>query len=541
MQEPEESNLVSKGPCAACGSSDACAAYDDGHTHCFSCGAHSSGSGSTTSHTKAPRMFDALIGGVQALPKRGLSEATCAKFGYKVGQTRAGRKVHIADYRDAAGDVVAQHTRDSEKQFAWLGDAKSVTLWGQHLWSGTGRRVVVTEGEIDAMSVAQALGLTWPVVSIPNGAQGAKKAIQRNLEFLEGYDEIVLWFDDDEPGREATAECAALFSPGKCKIAIAGEGLKDANDVLLKHGVKTVGARAQWEAKEYRPDGIVDLKDLRARVLEMPKMGYAWPWPSLTARTHGRRLGDVIGIGAAVGAGKSDFVTDCIAHDVMELGLVTGVLSFEQDVGDTGRRVCGKIAGKRFHVPDGKSTPEELAAAFDALEAAGNFYLYDNFGVTDWDTIEAKIRFMVASLGCQSIWLDNLTALIAGASDERRELDRIMARAAGMAKSLGFIFHYVSHLATPDGTPHEEGGRVMGKHFHGSRSIIRWSHVVLGLERNQQASTVEPTVVRVLKDRLAGDGTGKTFGLSYSFETGRLTETPLELEGSEMTSDECPF
>ena len=32
-----DSNLVRKGPCPDCGSSDACAVYDDGHTHCFSC------------------------------------------------------------------------------------------------------------------------------------------------------------------------------------------------------------------------------------------------------------------------------------------------------------------------------------------------------------------------------------------------------------------------------------------------------------------------------------------------------------------------
>jgi twinkle protein len=45
---------------------------------------------------------------------------------------------------------------------------------------------------------------------------------------------------------------------------------------------------------------------------------------------------------------------------------------------------------------------------------------------------------------------------------------------------------FVSHLATPEGKPHEEGGRVMIRHFKGSRAIGFWCHFMFGLERNQQ-------------------------------------------------------
>ena len=56
-----------------------------------------------------------------------------------------------------------------------------IGLYGEHLWSGTGKRAVVCEGEIDAMSISQVQGNTWEVVSVKNGAQGAKKNIQQNL------------------------------------------------------------------------------------------------------------------------------------------------------------------------------------------------------------------------------------------------------------------------------------------------------------------------------------------------------------------------
>ena len=41
----------------------------------------------------------------------------------------------------------------------------------------------------------------WDVVSIPNGAPAAKKAIQHNYEWVNYYDKIVIFFDNDDAGR----------------------------------------------------------------------------------------------------------------------------------------------------------------------------------------------------------------------------------------------------------------------------------------------------------------------------------------------------
>jgi twinkle protein len=39
--------------------------------------------------------------------------------------------------------------------------------------------LTITEGEIDALSVSQAQGNKWPVVSVPTGAKGAVKPLRR--------------------------------------------------------------------------------------------------------------------------------------------------------------------------------------------------------------------------------------------------------------------------------------------------------------------------------------------------------------------------
>ena len=91
--------------------------------------------------------------------------------------------VQIANYRARDGKTVAQKIRYANKRFKVRGEL--IGLYGQHLWMDGGRRVVVTEGEIDALSVSQALGNRYPVVSVPNGAGAAKKYVAQAIDWLD--------------------------------------------------------------------------------------------------------------------------------------------------------------------------------------------------------------------------------------------------------------------------------------------------------------------------------------------------------------------
>jgi twinkle protein len=203
----------------------------------------------------------------------------------------------------------------------------------------------------------------------------------------------------------------------------------------------------------------------------------------------------------------------------------TGLLFLEQVPETTIQRIMGKHLSKMLHIP-GKATREDREQAARIAKDLP-LYFFDHFGQMDWETIKARIVFMVKSLGCKHIYLDHLTALSADADDENKELNRIMAQIAGLANEMGFIFHYISHLATPEGKPHEEGGRISFRHFRGSRAIQFWSHTGFGLERNQQADedTKLTTTLRCLKCREYGLSTGKTLFFKYDPETGRQNET----------------
>lgn len=546
----EEATFVRHAPCPSCGSKDNLGIYSDGHGWCFGCGHYEKGeAGEAGTSTAVPatggstdrvRQQNLLVGEYEALSVRKLSAETCRKWDYRT-TTYNGKMAQAATYYTPDGtQAVAQKVRMRNKEFTIVGDIKQAGLYGQHLFRDKGKMVVVTEGEIDAMSVSQLQQHKWPVVSVPNGAQGAKKAIARQLEWLLGFDHVVLMFDNDDEGRKATLDCAPLFPAGRCKIA--NLPLKDANDMLVANRGEEL-INAMWGAKTYRPDGLVTLAEVRGEVLKEPEQGLPWYMPTLTKLTYGRRLGECYAFGAGTGVGKTDWLVQQIAFDITELKEKVGVIFLEQQPVETVKRIAGKVARKRFHVPRDVAgwQQADLEGALDMLQGSGALHLYDHFGSCQWEVIQSRIRYLARSEGVRLFYLDHLTALAAEVADERRALEGIMANIGGLVKELNVVLHFVSHLATPEGKPHEEGGRVMIRHFKGSRAIGFWSHYMFGLERNQQADTEDDglTTFRVLKDRYTGDATGKTFHITYDPPTGMLAEVdgPVTFDAEDTKGD----
>lgn len=531
MSHETDSEFIGKESCPRCGSRDNLARYSDGHGYCFGCQHYEPGDGEEPRQPRErkPMSKDLVpVGEIQALPARKLTEETCRKWGYSVSE-KGGKAVQVANYRDLSGTIVAQKVRFRGKEFIFVGDTKEAGLYGQHLWRDGGKRIVITEGEIDALSVSQAQGNKWPVVSVPNGAQGAKKSLSKHLEWLLMFDEIVLMFDDDEPGIEAAKDCVSLFPPGRCKVARI-DGFKDANEALMAGRTDRI-IDAIYGARTYRPDGIVTLSDVMEEALTPVEMGLPWFLPQLNHSLYGRRIHEIIALGAGTGVGKTELLAKQIHHDLTVLKQPVGVFLLEQKPAETAQRLASTYAGKQFHVPNRDPdnplwTREELREALDTIKDE-RLFMYDSFGATDWELIKTTIRFLAHSEGIQLFYLDHLTALAAMEEDERKGLERIMAEMGALVQELPITIHLVSHLATPDGTPHEEGGRVMIRHFKGSRAIGFWAHTMLGLERFQQHEDPElrrVSILRVLKHRPVGSAVGEVDFIKFDPVTGLYEE-----------------
>jgi twinkle protein len=374
--DASDSVFVAKEPCPGCGSRDNLGRYSDGHAYCFSAscdyyepadGAKADGVAQEAA-SRPQRTFNPIHYEISGLPKRGLSEATCRFFDYGIGEFN-GQPCHYANYRDPqTRELVAQKVRlPAKEDFPVLkGTGTKLPLFGQHLWRGDRRSLVITEGELDCLSVSQVQQNKYPVVSLTAGAGNAVNDIKRHYEWLNEFDKIVLMFDDDQPGRDAAEACAELLPVGKVFVATI-EGYKDANEALVD-GKASAITSAFWNAKPFQPDGIFTLSDIKEEVLAPVEMGTPWFLDTLTELTFGRRPGEVYYFGAGTGVGKTDWFTQQIAFDVMTLGVKTACIYLEQPPSETGKRILGKIFHKQFHIPDGSWTQAELDDAFAQVE-----------------------------------------------------------------------------------------------------------------------------------------------------------------------------
>lgn len=525
MRNETESEFVQHVPCGKCGSSDANSLYTDGHQFCFACRAYTAPDGEVK-ETATPKMNANLIDDLTFvdLTKRGLTEESCRHWGYGIGEF-SGHPVQVANYRTPDGSrVVAQKVRFPNKDFIMLGEAKDAGLYGQHLWRESGKYLVITEGEIDAISVSQIDGHKWPVVSIPTGAAGAKKALAKQLEWAEKFENVILMFDNDEPGQAAARECAELFAPGKCRISSLP--LKDAND-MLKAGRGAEIVAAKFAAKVFRPDGIVNGTELWDRIITAnDEPGVPYPFRKLQDLTLGRRTAEIVMVGAGTGVGKSEWCR-LVAHDgLTNHGETLGYVALEESVERTCLGLMGLTLGRRIHISKGDIPEGDLRFAFERTVGGGKCYLYDHWGSTESDNLLNKIRYLVRGCGCTTIVLDHISIVVSGIGDgdERRLIDNTMTRLRSLVQELKCRMIVVAHLKAVEGTPHEEGGRVTLGQFRGSKSLTQLSDIVIGLERNQQDETLKNfTTIRVLKNRYTGE-TGEADCLKYDQTTGRMLE-----------------
>lgn len=532
--------MTRKEPCPKCGSRDNLARYDDGHGYCFGCGNYeraggNPGSFSFNEHKDKPVIEDLRY---EALVKRGITEETCRKYAYSVADYK-GKKVQVANYKSPDGGTVAQKLRFANKDFTWLGDSKHSGLFGQHLYE-KGKWVVVTEGEIDCLTVSQLFNNKWAAVSVPNGAQGAKASLRKALDWLEGFDHVILMFDMDEAGRAAVKECAELFSPGKLKVAHLP--MKDANECLVSGKGQEV-VQAVWNAKTFRPDGILNGEDTWDLLTEEETVvNQAYPWDDINQFLMGIRKSELITVTAGSGIGKSLFCRE-LAYSLMQQGETIGYVALEENVKRTIQGFIGIHLNKPVHISKTGVTDEELRNAWEATAGSGKLYLYDHWGSTDSDNLINRLRYLARGCGCSYIVLDHISIVVSGIGegDERRLIDNTMTKLRCLVEETGVGLILVSHLKRPEGNRgHEDGLHTSLAHLRGSAAIAQLSDIVIGLERNQQSKDSDTTTVRVLKNRYTGQ-TGEAGLVAYNRDTGRLESKDLVGFKEEKASEEIIF
>jgi twinkle protein len=457
------------------------------------------------------------------MPKRKLNITTLEKYG--VGYR--GSDI-VFPY---GNDTAAKVRINGEKNFRTEGDWNDTPfLFGQERFNAGGKRILVVEGELDALAASQMLGYKYPVVSVRNGASSALKDCKNNYEWLDSFETIIFNFDNDEPGQQAQAKCAELFAH-KSQVMTPINGLKDACDYL--HGRTKEYTDLYWESQRWTPQGIVAGSSMYDAVMTpLEKADCLYPYDGLNKMTYGLRRGEMVTVTAGSGLGKSQFLREIIWHILTNTQSKIGLMFLEESVRKTGLSLMSLAANKPLHLPDCKATQQEKDDAFNQTLGTDHLYLFDHFGSSDVDNIVSRVRYLSKAVGCDYIFVDHISIIVSAQSngDERKAIDEIMTKLRMLVQETGVSLICVSHLKRPESKGHEEGASTSLAQLRGSGSIAQLSDMVIGLERNGQAEDEEErntTKVRVLKNRFCGT-TGPACNLLYSLQTGRMSEIDYE-------------
>jgi len=553
---------VEKTSCPNCGSSDANAIYeqDDGRydAHCFSCGAYDPNpegwnDGSerpmsapkTTEAEKQQAVCDVYSNyPVTAITDRGISLPTAQYFDVRVGLSTDGSQQVVNHFYPLYNNGVLQAYKVrqcADKMFWHKGTAQGTEMFGQYQASFTGaKKLIITEGELDAMSVYQALresarGTEYEqyqpaVVSITKGAKKGKgvhsvtEEVGAQQAFLSKFQEFIICFDQDAPGQESAEALAKYFPPGTAHIVRLP--MKDANEMLMAGKIAELKKAVLFNASQYKPAGIIRVSDVIEQAKKPVEWGIPWPWPTLHRLTKGIRRGELVGVGAGVGCGKTTFWHELVKHLTLNQGLKVGTFMLEERPYKTVRKLVGSFMGVDISKPEAEYDKAQADALMERLEPY--ICMFDHKEDRSWEIVKEHIRHLVLVEGCKDIILDPISALTYqyDSSQANTVLNQVFGEASAMADALDFTLYYSSHLNPPDtGKPHEEGGRVKAAQFTGSRAMIKWSHYVIGLERDTQAETLDErntVTCRILKDREHGE-TGH-FPIKYHPGTGQFLE-----------------
>jgi twinkle protein len=510
--------------CPKCGSSDALGVYSDGHGFCFSCQTHFKevdnveATANVVSYNRPAEMY----GQPMAMPERRISLDTVKKYGVTVETVPNGHEAfkHHYPYYDNGGKFIGTKARRvSDKSFSTSGNMKDNTLFGQQLFKNEGRFVTVVEGELDALAAFEMLGSKFPVVSVSKGAAGAVKDFKQNLEWLEGFENVVIAFDNDTAGREAADKCAQVLSPNKARI-VTMSMFKDASDYLANNKIRDF-TNEWWEAKPYRITGVITLEDAWADFVKRGTEEII-PFPESFGMLNsmlngGIAAGEITVLGALTSIGKTTMVNELVYHFWKNTNKQIGCAFLEASKGEAVENLLTIHTGHNLSLEDRKNID------FDKLHTDiitdGRILLLDHHGAVDSDELFIKLRAMVKGSGCEILVIDPLQAAVTSNANET--IDDFMDRLLKLAKETDVSIIVVSHMRKPSlSNPHN----VNEYDLKGSGSINQIAFNTILLSRDKMSEDEyarNSTMVQVVKCRRTGL-TGMAGWLYYNSYTGRL-------------------
>jgi len=541
----KNTSFIKHTSCESCGSSDANAVYSDGSAYCFSCRKNTAAGTEDTEVEFNVVQSQLTLDEIQQLPIdtfRGISKKVLYNAGVKIEYDDK-RNITSHYYPITVNKKIKAYKKRivATKDFRVVGKAEVPELFNQ-VNSGKRKNLVITEGEVDCLSILEMLTKAkaqFDVVSIVNGAQSARRNIASNLDFVNKYEKVFIAFDNDEFGIEAAKDVAHIIKPGKAHIVNSVH--KDANEALSK-GLIDEYLQDVWSAKVYKPDAFITGEKIWQAFKERSEVkSIAYPdcLKGLNDKLFGMRLGEITLFTSGTGSGKSTVVKETILNLLEKTEDKIGLISLEESIGDTATKLIGMSINKNIRMP-GDVSDEEARKGYEKVFGDERLILLDHQGSVADSSLLDRIEYL-AALGCNYLILDHITIAVSEGVDGatgNEAVDKVMSSLLKIVKRYNIHLTLISHLrkSPGDAKSFEEGVMPNLDSIKGSGSIKQISFDIIGFARNMMAAEKrDRNIVKfaVLKSRFSGD-TGMCGQAIYNVDTGRLNYNESNLAFKEV-------
>jgi twinkle protein len=536
-----ESKEISKTSCDDCGSSDGFAIYDDNHGYCFVCGVHIQNLDNRkeiimTDMSKIDvdlSAFESTLGDVRGCQDRGITKEIAEHFGVRVIYNES-REIDsfCYPYYNVNNELIAYKVRKMPKQFRTVGEFKDVQPFGSQSFGSGGKRLVITEGEFDAMAVAQAslnkYKKIYPVISVASSTN--LKSLLLNRTWIRSFDEVVLFFDNDEAGKKAAKEAANII--GIDKVKMTSSSAKDPCELFNQGGYMRV-MEAIWDAQPYSPAGIIMGHEAVWEQYLERQARESVPYPDclrgINDKTRGMRFGEITLFTSGTGSGKSTVIKEIVLDLLGKSEDKIGMISLEESVGDTAEKFIQMQLRQNLQEYD--VPMEEQEEASKQVFGTDRLVLLDHQGSVGDESLIDKIEYM-ALMGCKYLILDHITIAVSEGAEGysgNEAIDKVMSDLLKITKKHNIWLGIISHLrkGLVGSKNFEEGKLPSLDDIKGSGSIKQISFDIIGFSRDMtdENDDVRNTInFTVLKSRFTGR-TGPAGAAKYHHNTSRLSWT----------------
>lgn len=411
------------------------------------------------------------------LHSRGLTDETIAAF--QLAASPNDDAVILPYLRD--GELVNTKTRSIAEKKMWQAKDAEPCLYGWQLIDPKARSVVITEGEIDAMTLHQN-GIA--ALSCNQGA-GNHQWIDSDWERLLRFSDIVVCYDGDDAGQKGAREVINRLGMERCRLARLP--YKDANEMLLA-GASDDDFRMYIDgAQPLDPDELVSASVFVDEVIsELYPVDDVPTSPALFVGMDHEwvrfRPGEVSVWTGFNGHGKSQFLGQAM------LGMARldeRVLIFSGEM--TPRKLLSRLTRQAA----GTDKPTLSFVRTIGQWFADRLWVYRHVGAVDSHRLLDVFAYGARRYGIRHFVIDSLMMLDDVPEEGKGALEaqrKFMVRVAAFAKQYGAHVHLVAHPKKGDDERNGPGKQEVS----GSAKITNMADNVLSVWARLRDEMDEP-------------------------------------------------